>query len=205
MAVANKYPPAAPGTPTGYTPLAQMQGGVGAAGADAGEVFITLFSRIADGLESGNVAVTVTDANVSSGQIVRFVKPAGTTWDVAVAKGADNTAGTIWDVLMDADVDIRAGDVLMGVSAINSDVATAWTGVNGPVWVIPGIATAGLGTGLTSFSHVNATGDDLYLRGDFRQILQGKSMGVARYGPTPNTSLANAPAGATILVRLRAV
>lgn len=197
--VTNKYPANGPSTPSGFTAPANNQytGGAGAAGGDSGEVYITAFTRIADGTETGNLAVTITSANCSIGAMALFRKASDMDWDIACAGGSDNSVGTAWSVTAGADPGIQAGDYIATESSINTDsysfssVALTATGVT-------------FGSPLFDQDTTNS-GDDCGTTSSLHSVDSGTSSAAPVYTMTADGSDANSPAGATILVRMREV
>lgn len=210
MFVCSKPETAVPTDPANWTKVAQGTGGAGSAGQDSGLMVGTMYKRVVDQayIDEGaaTVTVTCTGANVSMGGLFCIQKNTpGTSWNVATAKGASNTPGVDWSATMDGDPGIRAGDFLLAASCWNNDGLSIL--VSAPPnagWFIPGVTaianhTEGNGGGAT------ANGNDL--RWDFRMrvVRAGVSTGVGTWLMTMSGSTASAPAGPTLLARLRAV
>jgi len=88
---------------------------------------MTVFTRIADGSESGNVTVTIAgDTNNSCrGTIHRFTKSQSSyTWDVVCHGGADSTSGTGFSVTAGAAISFAPGDHLLIAVSQRVDSAT---------------------------------------------------------------------------------
>lgn len=198
--IVNKYPANGPTTPAGWTLAAQATGGSGASGVDAGSVYTTVFTRIADGTESGNLTVTVTSANVSTGVITRYCHP-GHTLGFAASTGASNTPSTSWSATMAADPNIAAGSIVVAVSGINSDArsfsaqAVAATGCT--------FETAGLAPAtLEIFDAGTTTGDDQRIVYSHHPCLTGVASAPAVYTMTASGTSGDNPAGSTVLLSI---
>lgn len=107
LCVVNKYP--ANSSPTlnsssnwsgSTTFTAQVQGGAGAAGADTGNVYTTIWTTTALGSETGNVTVTISDGNAALGYICSIqAGNSSTTMSVGtVLTGSDSTGGGTFSV-----------------------------------------------------------------------------------------------------------
>src|SRR5690349_3513003 len=92
--VVNKYPSNGPTTPSGWTLVGQFSGGSGAAGADVGSVYVTIYSKPSDGTKTGTQTISVPSGNSSLARICAYSCAAGAAWGVAAFGGADSTAGT---------------------------------------------------------------------------------------------------------------
>src|SRR3990167_8898421 len=200
MFVTNKYPTNGPSTPTNWTALAfnQYSRGGGTPGADTGDVYITLYIKIATGSESGNVSVTITGANTSIGRIMQYTKDALKSWGIALAGGSDNSAGTAWSVTAGSDPGVTANDMVLVGSGIcgNTDTMTAefitQTGVT-------------FGAMVERQDSGSNTGDDISLVISEHPVSSGTGSAAPVFTATvAGTGSANA-AGASIFVRLREV
>src|SRR5688572_6073550 len=119
--IQNKYPPNAPVAPSGYTLGAQASGGSGSSGADAGDVYTTLFARDADGTEGGaTVTVSIPSGNAAIGKVVYFTKNPGAAWELEYKTGADEDVGEDWSVTF-GNTDLRVGDLVLVVSTVNGN------------------------------------------------------------------------------------
>lgn len=201
LAVGNKYPTNGPATPAGWTLVGQGSGGLGAAGADSGQVYSTVFVKQAAGTESGSLALTLTSANTSMARMFRYTKSATMLWDYAATSGVDNTAGTGWSVTGAANPGITAGDVVFVASAINGNRVTNWT-------------EAISATGVTAWGAVtevqdaaSGTGDDMSQIASSHPVTTGTASAAPVYTMTGNngTANANSPTGASIILRLREI
>lgn len=122
-AVANKYPPNGPATPTGLTSLADIEASSGgAAGADTGNVSLNLFYRVSDGTEDGATeTVNVTSGNSVQSRSLSYTRTGGSGWDVAYASFEQTTASNSWSGTT-GSLDLAAGDVIVFVVAQNGDI-----------------------------------------------------------------------------------
>lgn len=198
--VGNKYPTNAPATPSGFFAPSgnQYSRGGGTAGADTGDVYITVFLRIADGTETGNLSVTITGANTTIGIMFRVTKAAGVDWGYACAGGSDNTAGTAWSVTAGSNPGVVAGDMVFVGSTVcgNTDTATA---------------EAITQTGVTFGSMVERqdsgsnTGDDISLWITEHPVNSGTGSANPVYTATVAGTGSATAAGASLFLRLREV
>lgn len=137
MCITNKYPTNAPTVPSGWIALAENQGngGAGAAGIDTGTVYATIFIRISDGTETGNVSVTITSGNSAVGVIMsyRSTNIVSQREHVQMRAGSDNAGGstTVGSSLVNSsNIDFcKAGDTVVGNIGINGNAYT-YTGGN---------------------------------------------------------------------------
>ncbi len=119
------------------------------------------------------------------------------TWNIAAANGADDTAGTAWSVTATADPGISAGDLVLGISGINTDGFT----YNAQTLSASGVTVVGT----TTEQHDGGTtqGNDLGLCFTEHPIISGTSSGAPVYSMTANSSGTNSPEGTTVFFRLR--
>ncbi len=197
LAVGNKYPPNGPAAPAGWTLVAngQASGGAGAAGNDTGNVYATVFVKVADGTETGNLTVTLTGANTSMGRIFRYTNAAGSGWDYAATYGSDNTGGTAWIVSSAADPGITAGDMLVVISAINTDA---------PTWTAESVSA----TGATFGTHTERQDSGTGFGNDMRLVVSDHTVtaGTALAAPVYTMSASGGtPEGASVILRIREV
>ncbi len=199
LAVANKYPTNGPATPSGWVLLegAQASGGSGSAGADTGSVYATVFYRFADGTETGDLALTLTGANSSQAIMLRYTKSGTMSWSLAASGGSDNAAGTAWSVTCATNPGIAAGDVVLAVTAVNTDLYSF-------------SSTALAATGLTAFGTITSRtstgttqGDDSRIRVTEHPITTGTATAAPVYTMTSDGTATDNPCGATVLLRLR--
>jgi hypothetical protein len=197
LVIASKYPTNSPTTPAGWTLLGQATGGAGASGVDTGNVYCTVYYKDSDGTESGTLTVSLPSGNVLCPKILSYTKAAGTVWDIAFATGAVNAGGTTaWSVTAGSDPGFRIGDRCIAVNAINSDAYT----YTGHAISIPGVTT---NTASERTDAGTSFGDDVYTYACDFNCSAGTSSGNAVFTATASGSAADAPAGATVFVRLR--
>lgn len=198
LAIINKYPSNGPTTPSGWVLASQGSGGAGASGADSGSIYSSVYYRIADGTEAGSLSVTITGGNAAFALILRYTKTE-TNWDIASTTGASNTPGTAWSATGAVDIGIQAGDLVLFVTAINTDT-WAWGGTR--VLSAPGV-TFGSRTQRADAS--STVGDDLRIAVHDYPASAGSSSGPPSLSMTATGSDANSPAGCTVFFRLREV
>ena len=200
LAISNKYPTNGPTTPSGWTALPNYQGsgGSGSPGADTGTVYATVFVKIADGTESGNLAVTLTSANSSIGQMLRYTKDPASVWSYAAVNGSDNSGGTDWSVTADSNLYVEPGDVVIAVSGINADPYS----YSGQAMSLTGVSW----TGETERAESSVfTGDDAEVVISEHVVSSGATFGQPTFTMTSSGSATDAPAGATVFLRIRQV
>lgn len=201
MFVVNKYPTNAPATPPGWIAPAnnQFTGGAGAAGADSGTVYITVFIRVSNGAESGSVTVNCASGNSMGGRIVQYSKTSASYgWAIACNGGADNSAGTDWSVTAGADPGLTAGDMLLVASGINGDAYT---------YSAEAVSAAGISAWGTVAERADTpivfNGDQCAYVISEHPVTTGTSTAAPVFSMTASGTAGNAPAGASIFVRLR--
>ena len=197
--VTTKYPPAVPDTPAGWTPLYQVSGGAGSAGADSGSVTQTAYYKIAEGNESASVVTwNVAGGNTARAVLYRYTKDTRASWSIVATGGADSTAGTDWSVTGADTLDIAGGDFVVCFSGINTDAFT------NSLEVLSATSLT-VGTMTERADNQSTTGDDLCtVVADF-EITSGAASGPPTYAMTVSGAGASSPAGATIMVRIRDV
>lgn len=199
MFVVNKYPANAPTKPAVFTLPAnnQFSGGAGASGNDAGQVYTTVWYKISDGTETGNVSVTITSGNSALGFMVSYSKDPTKSWNIACVGGSDNTGGaTPMSVTADANPGITAGDYVVVTLGINGDVNVPTGG---------SLTATGI-TGSSSASLVNtvtAGGQDCAMAAYTAFDIVGTASAAPVVTATSATSSTNGPSGSAVIVRLR--
>lgn len=199
MTVGNKYPTNGPSTPSGWDAPSNYQGtgGSGSSGNDSGSTYSSVYTRIADGTETGNQSVTITSGNVSIGRLYLFKRVSGKIWDVSMANGGDSTVDTTWSVTAGTDPGFAAGDVVLTASAINTDATYVY---EAPTLTSTGVTFTGE---VVTHHYVSATGQDASLINSIHRVASGTSSGAPTFTMTSSTSGTNAPAGASVIVRIR--
>jgi hypothetical protein len=208
--IVNKYPPNGPAAPTGgangtWILLGQASGGAGAAGIDAGTVFVTIYGKVCELADiAATMTISIPSGNSSSSRIYAYRNSqVGLGWDFATAFGSGtvNAAGTAWS----ADIspfEIIADDLLFCVAAINGNTysysAQAITSPTAsvPLTAFPTTVRTDAGT---------AQGDDLgYVVVDFN-VFNGGDTAPFVYTMTASGTAGSEPAGCTAVVRVREV
>lgn len=200
ISVCNKYPPNNPTTPAGFTLASNAQGtgGSGAAGIDTGTVYMTVYYKIANGTETGNLNITFIGTNNSAiGRIFRYTN-ATSNWDVVAANGSDNTAGTSWLTTMNVNPGITANDMIVVSSGINTDAYTYSAQAPAEPSVTFGATTERQDSGTTS-------GQDCALVVTETPVTAGTSTVAPTYSMTSSGTAANNPAGSSVMFRLREI
>lgn len=198
--VGNKYPTNGPSTPNGWTAPSnnQFSGGAGAAGADSGTVYITVFVKIKESTDTGNLAVTVSSANTSIARIFSVTKSASTAWGWACAGGSDNAAGTSWSVTAGANPGITANDLVFVGTCVNGNTDTA---------TVEAISATGatFGTMVERQDSGSNTGDDISLWITEHPVSSGTASAAPVYTATVGGTGSATAAGASLVLRLREV
>lgn len=200
LLICNKYPNNAPTTPTGWTlpTNGQGSGGQGTDTVDGGHVYATWYFRVADGTAADTPAVTVTSGNSCTATLIRMTAAAGKSFSVAAANGSFNTAGTAWSVAMGTDPGITAGDFLLVGSAHNSDSG----GVSAHAMAATGLT---IGTVTERSDSGTTSGDDMRQFSATALVSSGTASGVLTYTATISATAGDAPAGASVLLRVREI
>jgi MSHA biogenesis protein MshQ len=127
-------------TPSGWTLAthAEGTGGVGGEGADSGTVRVAWLTKIADGSETGNLAITVSGINNGQGRMVQYQRSAGIGWDLAAAWGTyPHDAGASWTATGNVNPGIDATDLVLvgsGNTAVHSHSAQDVTATGISAW-----------------------------------------------------------------------
>lgn len=196
-----KYATCAISTPSGFTYLADAQGGQGTDGTvEQGAVRVYAFGRLADGSESGTFNVSRSGGTMSViwARTATFRNATGVWSVVGGTQAADNAAGTSVSFTYDVDPGFVANDWGITCWAVNSSAYTVSTHA---------LSASGI-SAITSASRINTsvlTG--ARMRGGLatHDIGSGTSSGVATYTHTASGSNAVAPTGGSVLIRLREV
>jgi hypothetical protein len=202
LAVANKYQPNTPSTPAGWTLPANGQGTGGSGtdtAADQGTVYATVFVKVATGSESGSQTVTINSGNSAVGRMLLVRGWGGATWDYAATNGSDNTPGTAWSVTGAADPGLTTGDLVLVVSAVNSDSFIYHT----VALTASGITATGESD---LFENGTTNGYDSDLVVSRHYILSGTATGAPTFTMTASGTLGTYnPAGASVFLRIRQI
>jgi hypothetical protein len=197
LAISNKYPTNGPSTPSGWTLLgnAQQSGGSGPSGVDTGSVYCTVFYRVADGLESGTLSVTITSGNSAVGVISQF--SSNSPWIITSRSGSDNTPGSAWSVTTATNPNLDAGDVIFAASAFNTDGCA----FGSESFTCSGCTFSGSVN--ERFDSGTSSGQDCGLLLCDQEVATGPSSGNITFAATAASSGPNSPCGATVFLRLR--
>jgi hypothetical protein len=202
LVVSDKLGTTTPTTPSGWTSLYTVSAGSGADGADSGAIRVTVYRKDTDaaGTETSSTtqSVTITSGNSALGQI--FVVPiaSGKRLVTAGSDASDTTVDTSYSASAPSDLGLTVDDLLLTVTAINTDVATfssesvSATGVS--AW----------GT-LANYTDVSTTtGNDQALVVCSRVVTTGTATAGPVFTMTASSSNTNGPTGPTIFLRIRA-
>ncbi len=180
--------------PAGWTPHpgSAALGGLGAQGSSSGIAHASVFTRVAQGAESGTVPVTLPATTSAVGaRIFRAATDAG-AFSIAFASGVDTTPDAAWSITA-GDLDVGAGDLVVAVTAVNSQNSTFATEV---------LTQAGVTFGSeTERSEAGTSGIRLVVSS--HQATVGKSTGVPTYSAVATGAASNQPCGVTVLMRIR--
>lgn len=201
LCIANKTPPSSPqrpGSEWSFITGSKATGGAGAPGPDSGEVYATVYSKVADGLETGSCTLNIPDGSSACAQMLRYTKDSSKGWLCAATGGADNVAGTSFTVTGAVDPGLEAGDMVVAVAAMNTDARS----YSGHGLSAPG---ATVGAGVERVETDTNKGDDCALNVSEHAISAGTSTSVPVFTMSANASTGNQNAGAAVLLRLRAV
>lgn len=201
LSIASKYTPNVPSLPSGWiSGLSnnQVSGSNGANGIDTGSATATVFLKIANGTETGNLAVTVTSGNSCIGRMFRYSKAAAASWDYAFVNGADSTAGTAWSITGNTTLSAIGGDMILATSGINTD---------GYTYSAQAVTMTGItfGTAVERQDSGTTQGQDCGLVMSEHPVSSGSATVTPTYTMTASSSATNAPAGGTVILRLREV
>lgn len=114
------------GTPAGWTPQGTTTNGTTAAGTDTGSTKIAAFTKVADGTETGNLTVSVTNGDSTWASISRIVKDPAKNWDIANTTGT-MAAATNFTSTLAANPGITVDDLIVVAAANSTDLACTWS------------------------------------------------------------------------------
>lgn len=116
---------AQPTTPSGWTVHGPVNNTTGTYGTDTGPRHSIIYTKVADGTETGNLTLTATGNNTGGVGMIRLAHTnAGYTWNIASSTGADSTAGTGVSVTGGTALSFAPGDMLVINNAQLVDTAT---------------------------------------------------------------------------------
>lgn len=187
-----------PTTPTGWTLIgSSYNGGAGTFAADAGNARITTYYREATTRLTGTQSVTITSGNTAHGQIYAINRDNAEGWTISSGGGTDTTAGTGYSVTTSSvSLDSASGgDVVLIASSINTDAYTYTT---------LSLTQTGstISTPVEEAEYRGSTGNDMGLHVASTEVTSGSGSGAATFSMTASGSTANAPAGATIAIKI---
>jgi hypothetical protein len=180
---------------------AQVTAGAGAAGPDSGDIQATIYVKETVGDEdAGTLTVNAASGNFTIASLGVYAKTAG-TWGYAATNGSDtNVTGTVWSVTGGADPGVTANDWLIACTAVNSDGFTFSNHAFSQTGITWSAANA------TEQADTSGTGgDDGRLVYADLSASSGTSSSAPTYTATTTAASGNAPAGPTILLRIREV
>ncbi len=194
LCVVTKY--ADPGEITGWTSVGRISGGLGAVGADSGNVWTCVYTK--EATSSAEPAPSVVSTNSITTRIMVYSKAANTTWSIASTTATDSTADTTLTYAGASNIGIQTGDLVLANVGLNTDAYTITAGAITTPGVVNGTSVSRVATGIIN-------GDDLYqlIRDVF--ITSGTSTGVPSYTATSNANTTVAPTGSGVILRLREV
>ncbi len=197
LCIASKAPADVPTVPSGWTlpPNCQASAGLGSPALNAGPALGTVLTKIADGTESGNLTLSIPNANASVARMMRFTKGAAAIFGLSAAFGTDVVAGTGWSATASTHPRVSEGDIVVAVCAINAQYAS-FTG--------EAITQAGVTYTSETERHDggHTAGDNVRLVISTHVCSTGHSTGVPTFAMTGNTSASFGPTGVTIFLRI---
>lgn len=198
MFVVNRPATSTPSTPAGWTAPSNNTlscgDGTGTGGADSGDVRITVFTKEADGSESGSVTLAITSGTSCGASMSRYTRTTGKLWSVAVVNGATPTTGTTsWSVTGGSDPGVLGGDIVVALSGVNSDAATYSAEALSQTGITFGAANERADFAVT-------TGNDLRVIVSDHLVTSGTSSAAPVFTMTASTGT---PEGGTLFVRVR--
>lgn len=121
--------------PTGWTIIAQLEGGTGTWGVDTGTRRVTWLQKdTVTGSESGTVSVAwasgANSNNTLYATILRVNLPAGYTLQTATGTGADTSNGTAFAATSSSSISIRKYDKFLVGIAFNTDSAVTVSSIS---------------------------------------------------------------------------
>lgn len=180
-------------------------GGIGSESlSDSGTVVLSVYTREADGSESGTtLTVNVPGGNVTQAVLLVHEAAPGSTFDSAAAQAAQDTPVALWSVPMGSNPGLAAGDVVVVFMGINSN-SSAVAGLHSQAVSAPGVTTWS-----AAVEHVDlstSTGRDQHIGVSQHAVVAGTSSGAPTYTVATSVSPgANSPTGAVVMLRLREV
>lgn len=128
IVVSNKPDTSTPTTPTDWTLAGTVAGGSGASANNSGATRTTVFYREKTAAWSTMPAISIASGNSSIAQAFVYSKT-GSSWDIHVGTGADNTNDTTFSVTTTTGVICNVADWLFVAASVGDD-ALAWSAQN---------------------------------------------------------------------------
>jgi|GEM_PF-2898654 len=183
--------------PTGWTLATHAMGESGSAVADSGGARVTVLVKEADGSETGTQDLAVPNDNVTYAQMTVFRKGTGQIWSYEAVGASDNSGGTAWSAATTTALSVRPGDIVLQASGFNTDArnysaqAITMTGVT-------------FGTAVEVEDGAGTTlGQDTDLNISYHPVTAGSVSVAPTFTMTASGSTATAPAGGTVMLRIR--
>lgn len=185
-----------PSTPSGWNRLGSIIGYYAGNGSDQGPVRQVVYSRIADGTETGNVSFTIDNGNSVIGAMYAFNGDHRATWDISIIGGQHNIPNTTaYNARSYNQVSLFYNDLLFVPSIINTDGIT-FSGQNCSDFSLATVNAEIIESGST-------VGNDIKQVASLFQYFGIGFNGLINYNMTGNTSTATAPIGISTFIRIR--
>jgi len=195
--VENKYPNNPPTDPAGWNLVKQQTGGAGSAGVDTGNTYMTVYAKIADGTETGNLTVTIPSGNSAVGRMCAWAKEPDSSWSTVYGIGYAQDSAFTGLAIPFSGANLRLNDALMVAGGINTNDYT---------YAVFDFAASGLTfSAKSSVSSATSAGDDSQLIIYRGKVASGETAATLNFSVTASGSAASAPAGAFVLVVLREI
>lgn len=203
MCIANKVPTNAPTTPALWTLVGRFLGGSGAAGSNQGDTYISVYTTVAVGTETGNLAVTITSGNSAGGRMFRYTGSG--SYSTAIVGG---DAEFNWTVATITEVDpstplssigVAPGDMMLVCYASNSariDLTSTTLTMSGVTFGTANVRT-------TANSDKFAVGNNVSLYVNERAVSTGTTTAVPTVKITNTSQGSDDPSGGLALLRIR--
>lgn len=183
-----------PSTPSGWTSQGSYVTTDGTYGIDTGPRRVTVFTKPADGTETGTLSVTITGGDSCRGSIMRLSKgQASYVWDIAATGGNYSANGTAVSVTGGA-IGFAPGDLVIVSNGQRVDTATQ-------------SAQALTASGITFGTRTNRASVAVTTGNDHRHVIDSipVSTGTASVAPTWSYTASAACSAAIHILRIREV
>lgn len=204
--VVNKIPTNKPTTPAGWTlqNSPQVLGGSGGQTTDSGDTYVSIYTKVADGTESGSLAITITGGTAAGGRMFRYTSATGAYLIAQV--GGDAEFGWTLQTIIEVDpstpmsnLALTSGDMVLVVFGSNS----ARIDITSTAITETGITFGTRNVRTTANSDKFTVGNNVSLYVNDGLV----TAGTANTNPVPkitNTSQgADDPSGAIVVLRIR--